>query len=159
LGEGTGGSRPPLAKLFLVGEGPERAAIDAEVARLDAHQQVVFLGLRKDIPRLLRGADVFLLTSTSEGIPLTLIEAMATGLPVVSTAVGGTGEVVTEGVTGYLCPSRDDAALSQAVLRLASDGELRRRMGEAGREQAVALFSEERMAQRYHELYSEMLHG
>jgi glycosyltransferase involved in cell wall biosynthesis len=149
----------PRARLFLVGEGPEQAKIEAELARLGAQPHVTFLGLRNDIPRLLRGADLFLLTSTSEGIPLTLIEAMATSLPIVSTHVGGTGEVVLEGKTGFLAPSGDDTALSLAIVQLAQDSALRQQLGRAGREVAVALFSEAQMAQRYAELYSEMLHG
>lgn len=149
-------SRVPDARLFLVGEGPERPAIDAEVARLNLADRVHFLGLRKDIPRLLQAADVFLLTSTSEGIPLTLIEAMATGLPVVTTDVGGTAEVVVEGTTGYLAPAQDDAALAVALRRLDDDVALRQRLGEAGRQRAVERFSEAQMAERYHDLYAEM---
>src|SRR5439155_18500964 len=94
--------RRPDAHLLLVGEGPERAAIEAQVRERRLGDRVRLLGLRKDIPRLLQAADVFLLTSISEGIPLTLIEAMAAGLPVVSTRVGGVGEGVEDGVTGRL---------------------------------------------------------
>lgn len=148
----------PDARLFLVGEGPERPAVEAEIDRVGARQQVIFLGLRKDIPQLLRGADVFLLTSTSEGIPLTIIEAMATALPVVSTNVGGTGEVITE-QTGLLAPSGDDAALAAALVRLANDSPLRRQMGDAGRRRAVETFSEAQMANRYSDLYQEMCHA
>jgi glycosyltransferase involved in cell wall biosynthesis len=151
--------RCPSVCLLLAGEGPEREAIRAQVERLGLTNQVRFLGLRQDVPRLLAAADLFLLTSISEGIPLTLIEAMAAGLPVVSTRVGGTGEVVIDGETGLLTPPRDDAALAEAVLRLAQMPGLRRRMGQCGAERARSLFSEERMADQYFELYEEMLHG
>src|SRR5262249_28468615 len=114
--------------------------------------------LRRDVGRLLCAADVFLLTSVSEGIPLTLIEAMAAGLPVVSTDVGGTAEVVADGQTGYLVPAKDDAALAGAVVRLAGDGRLRQRLGAAGQARARAVFDEARMVARYAELYQEMLH-
>lgn len=149
----------PGVRLLLVGEGPERDKIEAEVRRLGLEESVLFLGLRKDVGRLLGAADLFLLTSTSEGIPLTIIEAMAAGLPVVSTDVGGTAEVVVEGQTGSLAPARDDAALAGAILRLAGDPALRRRQGEAGRQRAKDRFSEQAMAERYDRAYREMTHG
>jgi glycosyltransferase involved in cell wall biosynthesis len=149
----------PRARLLLVGEGPEEAAIRGQVEREGLQDQVRLLGLRRDVARLLHAADVFLLTSVSEGVPLTLIEAMAAGLPVVSTDVGGTAEVVVEGETGYLAPAKDDAALATAILRLAGDPALRQRLGEAGKARARAAFDEPRMAERYAQLYEEMLHG
>lgn len=118
-----------------------------------------FLGLRKDVARLLRGADLFLLTSISEGIPLTVIEAMAAGLPVVATRVGGLAEVVADGTTGCLAPSGDDAALAEQVLRLADEPALRHRLGEAGRQRAAGLFSEDQMHAAYFQLYKDMIDG
>src|SRR5262249_9043900 len=112
--------KEPRARLVLVGEGPEGPAIRAQVEKEGVGQHVRFRGLGKDVPRLLQAADLFLLTSVSEGIPLTVIEAMAAGLPVVSTRVGGTGEVIAEGQTGLLAPAGDDGALADAVLRLAA---------------------------------------
>jgi glycosyltransferase involved in cell wall biosynthesis len=90
---------------------------------------------------------------------LTVIEAMAVALPVVCTSVGGVPEVVEDGQSGFLAPAGDDAALAAGILRLAADPELRARLGERGRERACALFSEERMAERYYALYEEMLRG
>jgi glycosyltransferase involved in cell wall biosynthesis len=89
---------------------------------------------------------------------LTVIEAMAAGLPVVSTRVGGTAEVI-DSTTGFLAPAGDDAALAEAVLKLAADPALRRNLGLLGRERARSVFSEARMSERYWELYREMLHG
>jgi sugar transferase (PEP-CTERM/EpsH1 system associated) len=152
-------TRVPSVRLILVGEGPERLAIQAEVERLGLAQHIRFLGLRKDVGQLLQGADLFLLTSISEGIPLTVIEAMATSLPVVATRVGGMEEVVVEGETGYLAPAKDDAALAEAVLKLAASPKLRRHLGERGRQRACSLFSEAAMAERYGVLYEEMLRG
>ncbi len=149
----------PAARLFLVGEGPEEPAIRAQVEQLGLHDSVRLLGLRKDVARLLQGADVFLLSSISEGIPLTVIEAMCAGLPVVCTRVGGTAEVVEDGRTGILTPSGDDGAIAAAILRLQGEPDLRRRMGERGRERARELFAEEMMVRRYEVLYEEMLHG
>jgi glycosyltransferase involved in cell wall biosynthesis len=149
----------PDTRLVLVGEGPESDKINELVSRsgLDAH--VCRLGLRKDVARLLAAADVFLLTSISEGIPLTLIEAMAAGLPVVATRVGGVEEVVEDGATGLLAPSGDDMGLAGHVLRLAEDTALAALMGERGRMRAVGLFSEDRMHVGYSEVYEQLVRG
>jgi sugar transferase (PEP-CTERM/EpsH1 system associated) len=149
----------PSARLVFVGEGPQRGAIEEAVRRHDLAGHVRFLGLRRDVARLLAAADLFLLTSISEGIPLTVIEAMAAGLPVVSTNVGGIPEVVEDGRTGLLAPAGDAAALASAVCRLAGDRQLRSRMGQLGRGRAEMLFSEQGMHHRYHQLYQEMLHA
>ncbi len=102
--------RCPHARLILVGEGPEWGAIESLVRQRDLGGNVRLLGQRGDVPRLMAASDVVLLTSISEGIPLTLIEAMASGLPVVSTRVGGVAEVVADGQTGLLAPSGDAGA-------------------------------------------------
>jgi glycosyltransferase involved in cell wall biosynthesis len=146
----------PASRLLLIGEGPEHDKIAALVEQHRLADHVRFLGLRGDVARLLHAADVFLLTSISEGIPLTLIEAMATGMPVVSTNVGGVPEVVEDGVTGYLAPAADDAALAEHLRRLAQDTLSRGHMGECGQKRAVALFSEREMHARYLDLYREM---
>jgi L-malate glycosyltransferase len=143
----------PHAKLVLVGEGPERGAIEAEIARLGVGEHVRLLGLRQDVARLLAAADVCLLTSISEGIPLTLIEAMAARLPVVATNVGGVDEVVDAPRTGLLGPSGDDEALATAVLELAADADRRAAMGERGFRRAHELFSEVQMHAAYAGLF------
>jgi L-malate glycosyltransferase len=149
--------RRPDARLVLVGEGPERPALEELVRQRGLAEHVRFLGLRRDIPRLLAAADLCLLTSVSEGIPLTLIEAMAAGLPVVATGVGGVGEVVADGETGLLAPLGSELYLRDAVLRLAGDGDLRRQMSRRARARAAALFSEEQMLGSYRRLYQEMV--
>jgi glycosyltransferase involved in cell wall biosynthesis len=151
--------RRPDARLLLVGEGPERGKIEDEIRQRRLEANVRLLGQRGDVARLLRAADVFLLTSISEGIPLTVIEAMAAGLPVVCTNVGGMTEVVEEGQTGLLAPSGDAAALAECVLRLAGDAGLCRQLGQRGRERASGVFSEGQMHAGYVQLYEEMLRG
>jgi glycosyltransferase involved in cell wall biosynthesis len=146
----------PAARLVLVGDGPEETAIRALVEQLGLTQSVLFLGVRKDVPRLLQAADILLLSSISEGIPLAVIEAMCAGLPVVCTNVGGTSEVISDSQTGLLAPAGDDAALADALLRLHRDPDFRRRLGENGRARAQELFSEERMARRYLAIYERM---
>jgi glycosyltransferase involved in cell wall biosynthesis len=150
-------ARRPTARLLLVGDGPERAKIEEETRGRGLAGHVCFLGQRGDVARLLPAADLFLLTSISEGIPLTLIEAMSAGLPVVSTRVGGVGEVVLDGRTGLLAAAGDDRTLSEHILRLAASADLRRQLGEQGRRRAADLFSEPQMHAGYLRLYREML--
>jgi glycosyltransferase involved in cell wall biosynthesis len=147
----------PNVRLVLVGEGPEQGKLEDLIREKRLEKHVLLLGLRKDVPRLLPAADLFLLTSVSEGIPLTVIEAMAARLPVVSTAVGGLAEVVVDGQTGLLAAAGDDAALAEKVLALADNGELRARMGQVGSQRARELFAETKMNESYLNLYGEML--
>jgi L-malate glycosyltransferase len=150
-------AQSPEAKLVLVGEGPERAKIEEAVQRLDLGSSVRMIGLRQDVPRLIRAADLFLLTSISEGIPLTLIEAMAARVPVVSTRVGGVVEVVEENCNGLLAPPGDAPALAERVLQLARNPAIRREFGERGRLRSEAMFSETRMIDQYERLYLDMM--
>jgi len=145
----------PGLRLVLVGEGPEETAIRREIAAQDIGNRVSLLGLRHDVPRLLKAADAFLLTSISEGIPLTIIEAMAAGLPVVATDVGGVSEIV--GQTGFRAPAKDVDALASGLAQLAADRELRQRMGRAGRERAERTFSEQQNHAAYRKLYGQLL--
>jgi L-malate glycosyltransferase len=147
----------PQAKLLLVGEGPEMPKIKDAVAQYGLAERVHFLGLRTDVPRLLAAADVFLLTSISEGIPVTVIEAMAAGLPIVSTRVGGVSEVVLDGNTGLLSESGDDMGLAQHILHLADNPGERCRLGQEGRKRAEQQFSAVQMDRGYAALYEEML--
>lgn len=147
-------SSAPGLHLAIVGEGPARAMIEAEIEKLDLRGRVHLMGLRRDVPSILRGSDIALLTSVSEGIPLTLIEGMACGLPCVSTDVGGIREVVEDGRTGLLCPVGEPGAIAAALGRLAGDRRLRGTMGAAGRDTAESRFSERQMIDRYEELFS-----
>jgi glycosyltransferase involved in cell wall biosynthesis len=152
-------ARLPGARLVVVGDGPERGAIADLVQQRALGSKVLLLGRRDDIPRLLAASDIVLLTSISEGIPLTLIEAMAAERPVVSTHVGGVAEVVADGQTGLLAPAGDDAALAEHILRLADDPGRRDQMGRAGRRRANDRFSESRMHDAYRRIYAEMAGG
>ena len=147
------------ARLAVVGEGPELPRIQSEIERCGVEPYVRLLGLRRDVPRVLRAADAFLMTSVSEGIPLAVIEAMGAGLPVVSTDVGGVKEVVVDGEDGLLSPAKDDASLARDLIRLAIDADLRSQLGRAGRRRAFDLFSNARMTSEYRALYEEMIHG
>ena len=146
-------------RLLLVGDGPERAAIEAEIQKRGVSSHVRLLGIQSDVSRILAASDAFLLTSISEGIPLTIIEAMCAGLPVVSTRVGGIPEIVEDEMTALLVAACDDEGLARRLLRLAADAQLREAMGQRGRLHATSHFSEDRMHSEYAALYRDMLNG
>ncbi len=149
--------RIPTVRLLLVGDGELRGELETQTQSLGLSSVVTFAGLRDDIPDILAALDVFILPSRWEGLPLVVLEAMAAGLPVVATAVGGTPEVVMDGVTGLLVPPRDPDALAQAITRLLRDPDLRRKMGQAGRERVQQHFSMEKMVQQTQSLYKQLL--
>ncbi len=126
-------------RLDLVGDGTDRQHLQFAIDDLGLGDRVRLLGRRPpaEVAALLQGADVFLHTSCSEGISNAVLEAMATGLPVVTTDVGGMAEAVRDGIDGYLVPVRDSDATAAALVRLAGDPELRAQMGAAGRERVM----------------------
>jgi glycosyltransferase involved in cell wall biosynthesis len=141
-------------QLAIVGEGHERASLAATIAKLGERSAFVHLtGARRDVPEVLSAFDVFALTSSTEGLPLVIPEAMATGLPVVSTRVGGVPSVVEEGTTGLLVPAGDRAALAAALSRFDTDRSWAAGLGRAGRARALDRHSGESMARAYLELY------
>ena len=143
----------------LAGAGPALPAVAAAVREHGLSERVELLGARADIPELLGRSDVFVLSSRSEGFPVSILEAMAAGLPVVATDVGGVAEAVEDGDTGLLVPSADFEALACALGRLLSDADLRRRLGAAGRARALRLFDLPRYRAAYVELYDRELHA
>jgi len=148
----------PHALLLVVGDGPLRTEIENQVRRLGLQEQVRVLGRRRDVPRLLGVTDVFVLSSKGwEGLPRTVLEAMAAALPVVASDVGGTGEAVENGLTGFLYRPGDVAALAQHIRTLAGDPTLAREMGQRGLSRARQLFTAARMVQETASLYEEVL--
>jgi sugar transferase (PEP-CTERM/EpsH1 system associated) len=141
----------------IVGEGPEHEYLKAQATRLGLSERISFTGHQRDVRPWLAAFDIFVLSSDWEGMSNALLEAMAAGLPVVATAVGGTPEVVVEGETGFLVPPRDPEALAEAILRLLRDPDLRRRMGEAGRKRVAEHFSVEQMVQKTEALYEHLV--
>jgi glycosyltransferase involved in cell wall biosynthesis len=146
-------SRPGF-RLEVAGEGPCQPDLIRSVSERNLGEQVRFLGTVRDVPGLLARARLFVLSSLSEGISLTLLEAMARGLPVAATAVGGNLEVVEPEQTGLLVPARDPGALAAALVRLWDDPELGRRLGHTGRERVEQHFEVRRMVSAYEDLYS-----
>ena len=147
----------PNAHLLVVGAGELRAVLESQAQQLGISHRVIFTGNRQDIPDLLACVDIFVLPSLWEGLPNVVLEAMAAGLPVVATAVGGTPEVVVNDVTGLLIPPRDPQALADAIHRLLRDPELRQRMGQAGRARVAEHFSVEQMVRKTETLYEHLL--
>lgn len=144
-------------RLIIAGEGPQRSALEAQIIELGLQKQVCLLGNRDDVPAILAEFDVFALSSIGEGMPGVLLEAMAAGLPVVATDVGGVSEVVSRGVTGSLVPAGNPAALTQALSDYVLDEPLRVRHGSAGRRIAEGRFSLDHMLSAYTTLYDELL--
>ena len=143
----------PRLRLVIIGDGPERATIEQAIARHGAASHVRLLGHRDDVRALLAGVDVFANSSTSEGISLTLLEAMAAELPIVATRVGGTPEVVVEGRTGLLAPARDAAGFAGALIEASADPTRARAWGLEGRRRLLAHFTIDEMVRRYEEVY------
>lgn len=140
-------------RLILVGDGPMRAAIEAEVAARGLADKVWLAGERADVAEVMRGFDVFVLPSRAEGISNTILEAMASGLPVVATDVGGNGELVDPERTGMLVPSSDPQALAEALIAFTTAPERMAKAGRAGRQRAVEQFSIGKMVEQYQQLY------
>jgi L-malate glycosyltransferase len=151
--------RVPQARFVIWGGGPLRADLETLVARLDLCGTVEFRGPTAHPEAALRECDVYVLPSLSEACPNVLLEAMATRLPVVASAVGGVPELVQHGATGLLVPPRDPAALGEAVVRIVEDRALAARLAEAGRRRIEADFEVTRMIGRVESLYDRALEG
>ena len=146
-----------VLRCILVGDGPERTELQQLVAQLQLGECVWMAGDRDDIPALLGHMDVFVLPSLGEGISNTVLEAMATGLPVVATRVGGNPELVEDGVTGVLVSVGDVQALSAVLLELLENPARCREMGHAGRQRILRDFDWERTVAAYLQVYDDLL--
>jgi glycosyltransferase involved in cell wall biosynthesis len=142
---------------LIVGDGPDRAVVVAEIRRLGLDGRVRLVGERDDVPKLLADSDVFVLSSRSEGLPVSVLEAMAAELPVVASGVGGLAELVVDGETGILVPPGDAPALAAALGRLIEGRDQRRRLGAAGHARAQRLFDLAAFRSAHVELYDREL--
>ena len=147
----------PRAVLVFAGNGPQRRNIAARVEQLGIADRVHLLGLRDDVPTVLKAFDVFVLPTFEEALGTSFLEAMAMGKPVIGTRVGGVPEVVKDGVNGFLVPPRDARALAQAITKLLSDAQAVQAMGRAGRAFVESEFTVGRMCDRMFTLYSKLL--
>ena len=142
---------------MLTGDGPCRAELETCIETLRVRDRVRLLGDRRDVPDILAALDVFVLPSIAEGISNTILEAMASGLPVVATRVGGNPELVEDGITGSLVPAADTAALATAIGVYLESGHVREVHGKNSRQRAVDRFSLRRMCDDYARMYGELL--
>ena len=149
--------RIPNVKFVFVGEGHLRRHLETVARQLDVVDDIIFAGWRKDIPNVLAASDIFVLPSLFEGMPLSVLEAMATGLPVVATDVDGTADVVQNGSTGFLIPPKDSGMLAGKICELLLDARKRKEFGLKGRARVVQNYTVERMCNGYLSLYDSLL--
>jgi glycosyltransferase involved in cell wall biosynthesis len=149
--------REPTVRFVIVGDGVLRIEMERHARELGIGHQVVFTGWRRDLPHIYADLDVLAVTSNNEGTPVSAIEAMAAGCPVVATRVGGLPDLIREGQTGYLVPPGDAPAVASALLRVLCKPETARRMGEAARMVARERFAAQRLIADMERLYLELL--
>ncbi len=144
-------------RLLLVGDGSQRDSLSRLIAEEGIDKRVYMAGSREDIPDLMRQMDIFVLPSLAEGISNTILEAMASGLPVVATDVGGNAELVQEGRTGFMVPAEDVEAMAERLGHYTLDEKLIKTQGQASREFALKEFSIQRMVSNYQAVYDGVL--
>jgi L-malate glycosyltransferase len=143
----------PDARFVILGEGEQREHLEKQVREHHLEKHVWLPGFRTDVLGCIKGFDLFVMSSISEGLGTSLLDAMAASRPIVATTAGGIPEIVEEGVNGLLVPPRDHHALAQAIVRALSDEALRRRMGEAGFARVNERFTVERMVEKTADVY------
>jgi glycosyltransferase involved in cell wall biosynthesis len=144
--------------LLVVGEGPLKEELKSRAEEIGIASRIIFTGERDDVSRLLSISDVFVLSSVErEGLSIAIIEAMASGLPVVSTLVGGIPEVVEDGMNGFVVAPNDDGALAEALETLIRDENLRKKMGANGRDTYLRKFTMRKMLLNLETLYDHLL--
>ncbi|MCI0490565.1 MAG: glycosyltransferase [Blastocatellia bacterium] len=147
----------PKARFVLVGDGPLRSEIEAQAAELGLNGRLAMLGDRDDASRLVAAFDLFALSSLHEGLPNAVMEAMAAGVPVIATAVGGTRELIADGETGYLVPPADSNALRERMRFALANEENRRSVADNGRRFIIERFGMQRMVESVERLYDELM--
>ena len=140
-------------QLWIIGDGPERERLQRVIDQENLSDQAELLGEQDNISELLSSADVFVLTSLAEGIPMTVLEAAAVGLPVIATDVGGLSEIVQEGESGFLVPSGSPQSIATAIRRYLENPPLLLKHGEVGRQFIIEHFCLDMMTQNYAHLY------
>jgi glycosyltransferase involved in cell wall biosynthesis len=145
------------AMLCMVGDGPDRAGLERRAHELGIMRQVLFLGYQEEVSSFYAAFDALVLPSSNEGTPVSAIEALAAGRPVVATRVGGVPDVVRDGEDGFLVEAGETDELADRLERLARDPELRARMGRQGRERVLPRYAVDRLVEDVDELYRSLL--
>lgn len=151
--------RFPEARFVFAGNGPQEENIRAAIASAGLERAVVMLGLRNDIPAILNSIDLFVLPTLQEALGTSFLEAMAMGKPVIGSAVDGVGEVIKDGVNGFLVPPGNPAVLAERIVTLLEDRQQAEKMGKAGKEMVERDFTVERMCERMLALYRDLKKG
>jgi len=144
----------PEAIFVLIGDGKERPNLEQQVRQAGLEKNFLFLGSRGDVPELLACCDLFVLPSEAEALPNSLLEAMAAGLPVVGTGVGGIPEIIRNGVDGLIVPAKDPHALAEAILRILQNPRFAKQLSQAGQEMVRAHFGFDRLLAELEQLYT-----
>jgi glycosyltransferase involved in cell wall biosynthesis len=147
----------PQAVFILAGDGPDRAELEAEAAKLGLQERILFLGYRDDVSDLLACCDLFVLPSLFEGLPLSILEAMAANKPVIATAIGGNDEAILHGETGLLVPPADPQALAAAIQTILSKPDFARTLSASGKARVYEQFSAEAMVRAVTQVYEQEL--
>jgi glycosyltransferase involved in cell wall biosynthesis len=147
----------PRARFLLVGDGPLRSVLEQEAEARGLKGSVIFTGVRRDMPRIYALLDLVVSASLREGLPISLLEALAAGCPVIATRVGDVPRIVRDGVTGILIDPGDEAGLGRAIMDLLKDAPRRRNLGQEGKRLVGEHFTAKRMARDYATLYGDIL--
>jgi glycosyltransferase involved in cell wall biosynthesis len=149
----------PDARFVIAGEGELRASLERQIKEHHLEKHVLLLGFRPDVLSLHKAFDIFVMSSVTEGLGTSVLDAMAAAKPVIGTSAGGIPEMVVDGQTGFLVPPRDHDAMASAIVRLLKDEPMGRRMGDAGLARAREKFSAERMVQETVRVYERLADG
>lgn len=147
----------PELKFVIVGEGPDRSEIEGMIQRLELQSMVILAGQHSDMPAIYAAMDVFVLPSLNEGLPMTILEAMAASRPVIASRVGAIPKVIQDGETGLLVDPTDTDGLRNALARLLADGDLCSRIGAAGHDWVCRNYTSEAMTLKYRQMYDDVL--
>lgn len=146
-------------QLTIAGDGPSKGALEMQAVEAGITDRVQFVGFTENVDDILRNSDVFVLPSDSEGLSISILEAMRASLPVVAMNVGGNSELVENGVSGFLVTAGDKYELAGRLVDLMADKDMRERMGQAGQKAVMEKFSSTKMCERYLRVYCELLEG
>ena len=145
----------PNARFVIVGDGELRVALEAEARELSLGDRVIFAGYRRDLSRIYAGLDLVVLSSLNEGLPVSLIEAMASAKVAISTSVGGVPNLLTEGETGFLCPPADPKALAEKIVVVISQRDRWAEIGDKARQYALSRYNIDRLVTDIERLYAD----